>query len=86
MSKRLFVGSVAWATTNDSLKKHFEQVGAVEEASILMDKMTGRSRGFGFVTMANDADADSAVSKLNGSDLDGRKIVVSEARPRAERE
>ena len=85
MSKRLFVGSVAWATTNDSLKKHFEQVGAVEEASILMDKMTGRSRGFGFVTMSDDSAADEAVSKLNGSDLDGRKIVVSEARPKAER-
>lgn len=85
MSKRLFVGSIAWGTTNDGLKKHFEQVGAVEEATILMDKMTGRSRGFGFVTMANDAEGDDAVAKLNGSDLDGRKIVVSEARPREER-
>ena len=85
MSKRLFIGSVAWATTSDSLKKHFEQVGEVEEANILTDKMTGRSRGFGFVTMVNDADADSAVQKLNGSELDGRKIVVSEARPKAER-
>ena len=86
MSKRLFIGSVAWATTSDSLKKFFEQVGAVEEANILTDKMTGRSRGFGFVTMANDADADTAVSKLNGAELDGRKIVVSEARPKTERE
>ena len=85
MSKRLFIGSVAWATTSDSLKKHFEQVGAVEEANILTDKMTGRSRGFGFVTMVNDADADAAVQKLNGSELDGRKIVVSEARPKTER-
>lgn len=85
MSKRLFIGSVAWATTSDSLKKHFEQVGAVEEANILTDKMTGRSRGFGFVTMVNDADADAAVSKLNGSELDGRKIVVSEARPKTDR-
>lgn len=85
MSKRLFVGSIAWGTTNDGLKKHFEQVGAVEEATVLTDKMTGRSRGFGFVTMTNDADADAAVSKLNGSDLDGRKLVVSEARPREER-
>ena len=85
MSKRLFIGSVAWATTSDSLKKHFEQVGAVEEANILTDKMTGRSRGFGFVTMVNDADADAAVQKLNGSELDGRKIVVSEARPKTDR-
>ena len=85
MSKRLFIGSVAWATTSDSLKKHFEQVGAVEEANILTDKMTGRSRGFGFVTMVNDSDADAAVQKLNGSELDGRKIVVSEARPKTDR-
>lgn len=85
MSKRLFVGSVAWATTSDSLKKHFESVGAVEEANVLTDKMTGRSRGFGFVTMSDDSAADEAVTKLNGSELDGRKIVVSEARPKTER-
>jgi len=83
MSKRLFVGSIAWGTTSDGLRKHFEQVGAVDKADVLMDKMTGRSRGFGFVEMTNDAEAADAVSKLNGSDLDGRKIVVSEARPKA---
>ena len=86
MSKRLFVGSIAWGTTSDSLKKHFETVGAVEEANVLMDKMTGRSRGFGFVTMSDDSAANDAVTKLNGSELDGRKIVVSEARPKTERE
>ncbi len=83
MSKRLFVGSIAWGTTSDGLRKHFESVGAVDKADVLTDKMTGRSRGFGFVEMTNDADAETAVSKLNGSDLDGRKIVVSEARPKA---
>lgn len=83
MSKRIFVGSIAWATTSDSLKKHFEQAGAVAKADVLTDKMTGRSRGFGFVEMDSDADADAAISKLNGSELDGRKIVVSEARPKA---
>lgn len=82
MSKRLFVGSIAWATSSDSLKKHFEQVGEVVKADVLMDKMTGRSRGFGFVEMADDSAADEAVNKLNGSDLDGRKIIVSEARPK----
>jgi cold-inducible RNA-binding protein len=82
MSKRLFVGSIAWATNDASLKKHFEQAGAVESATIIMDKMSGRSKGFGFVEMASDADAEAAVSKLNGSDLDGRNIVVSEARPK----
>jgi cold-inducible RNA-binding protein len=83
MSKRLFVGSIAWGTNSEGLRKHFEQVGAVEDATVLTDKMTGRSRGFGFVTMANDNEADDAVSKLNGSELDGRKLVVSEARPKA---
>ena len=83
MSKRIFVGSIAWATTSDGLRKHFEQAGAVSKADVLMDKMTGRSRGFGFVEMESDADADAAISKLNGSELDGRKIVVSEARPKA---
>jgi RNA recognition motif-containing protein len=82
MSKRIFVGSIAWATTSDGLKKHFEQVGAVAKADVLTDKMTGRSRGFGFVEMESDADVEAAISKLNGSDLDGRKIVVSEARPK----
>ena len=82
MSKRLFVGSIAWGTTDASLKAHFEQAGAVESANVIMDKMSGRSKGFGFVEMASDADAQTAVDKLNGSELDGRKIVVSEARPK----
>ena len=83
MSKRLFVGSLAWGTTDQTLKSHFEQAGAVESAAVIMDKMSGRSMGFGFVVMSSDADAESAISKLNGSELDGRKIVVSEARPKA---
>ncbi len=83
MSKRLFIGSLAWGTTEATLKKHFEQAGAVESAAVIMDKMSGRSKGFGFVEMTNDGDADTAISKLNGSELDGRKIVVSEARPKA---
>ena len=84
MSKRLFVGSIAWGTTDATLKKHFEQAGAVESAAVIMDKMSGRSKGFGFVEMGSDSDAEAAIAKLNGSDLDGRKIVVSEARPKAE--
>lgn len=83
MSKRLFVGSLAWGTTDQTLKSHFEQAGAVETANVIMDKMSGRSKGFGFVEMAGDADAATAIEKLNGSELDGRKIVVSEARPKA---
>jgi RNA recognition motif-containing protein len=83
MSKRLFVGSIAWGTTDQTLKSHFEQAGQVESASVIMDKMSGRSKGFGFVEMASDSEAADAIAKLNGSDLDGRKIVVSEARPKA---
>jgi len=83
MSKRLFVGSIAWGTTDQTLKSHFEQVGQVESASVIMDKMSGRSKGFGFVEMASDEAATDAIAKLNGSELDGRKIVVSEARPKA---
>ena len=83
MSKRLFMGSIAWATTDATLKSHFEQVGKVESASVIIDKMSGRSKGFGFVEMSSDSEANEAVSKLNNSELDGRKIVVSEARPKA---
>ncbi|MFA6554530.1 MAG: RNA-binding protein [Candidatus Paceibacterota bacterium] len=83
MSKRLFVGSIAWGTTDQTLKSHFEQAGQVESASVIMDKMSGRSKGFGFVEMSSDQEAVDAVTKLNGSELDGRKIVVSEARPKA---
>jgi RNA recognition motif-containing protein len=84
MSKRIFVGSIAWGTTSDGLKNFFQQVGPVAKADVLTDKMTGRSRGFGFVEMESDADADAAIAKLNGAELDGRKLVVSEARPKAE--
>lgn len=63
----------------------FSKYGTVTSAVVLKDKMTGRSRGFGFVEMANDAEADEAMKQLNGSDLDGRKVVVNEARPREDR-
>lgn len=82
MSKKLFIGSLAWATTDDSLKAHFEQCGPVASAKVITDRESGRSRGFGFVEYDDDKAADQAVEKLNGSDLDGRSINVSEARPR----
>lgn len=82
MAKKLFIGSLAWATKDDSLMNHFASVGPVASARVVMDKMTGRSKGFGFVEYDNDADADAAVAKLNGSELDGRTITVQEARPR----
>ena len=83
--KKLFVGSLAWATTDDSLRDHFAACGAVSSAKVVTDRETGRSRGFGFVEMDNDAEADAAIAKLNGSDLDGRSIAVNEARPQEDR-
>ncbi len=81
MAKKLYVGGIAYSTSNDGLKDAFAQVGEVVSATIIMDKMTGRSKGFGFVEMANDAEADAAIAKWNGAELDGRKLTVNEARP-----
>jgi cold-inducible RNA-binding protein len=85
MSKKLFVGSLAWETTEDELRDLFAQFGEVEEAIIITDRDSGRSKGFGFVTFVNDEDADKAIEALNGSDLKGRNIVVNEAKPRENR-
>jgi RNA recognition motif-containing protein len=82
---KLFVGNLSWSTTDDSLRAFFEQVGQVESARVVMDKMTGRSRGFGFVEMPNAEDAAKAVADLNEKDLDGRNIRVNEALPEGER-
>ena len=81
MAKKLYVGGLPYKTSNDELKSHFEQAGQVSSATIIMDKMTGRSKGFGFVEMENDADADKAISMFNGQDYDGRNLTVNEARP-----
>ena len=83
--KKIFVGSLPWATTSEDLQSLFAKYGSVLRADVLKDKMTGRSRGFGFVEMENDAEAEKAIQELNGSDLDGRKLVVNEARPREDR-
>ena len=85
MSKKLFVGSLAWATTDDSLQAHFATVGTVASAKVVTDRDSGRSRGFGFVEYDDDAEADAAVEKLNNSELDGRTITVNEARPKEDR-
>ena len=85
MAKKLYVGGLSYSTTEDSLREAFSQVGAVESAAIIMDKMTGRSRGFGFVEMTNDEDAEKAVEMWNGKELDGRKLTVNEARPMGDR-
>lgn len=85
MSKKLFVGNIDWGTNDEQLKELFAQHGEVEEAVIIKDKFSGRSKGFGFVTFVNDEDADKAIAALNEYDLNGRNIVVNEARPREER-
>ena len=85
MAKKLFVGNLDWGTTDEDLQALFEQYGAVEEAIIIKDKFSGRSKGFGFVTFTNDADADAAIAALDGQDHNGRNIAVNEARPREER-
>jgi len=85
MATKLFVGSLAWATTDDQLKDFFAQAGTVVSASVIIDRETNRSKGFGFVEMSSDEEAKAAVDQLNGKDLDGRAIVVNEARPREER-
>ena len=81
MAKKLYVGGLPYKTTNDELKAHFEAAGTVSSATVIMDKMTGRSKGFGFVEMENDADADKAISMFDGKDYDGRNLTVNEARP-----
>lgn len=82
MAKKLFVGSLPWEVDDARLNQMFSQAGTVTSAQVVKDRDTGRSRGFGFVEMSNDEEADNAVKNLNGSDVDGRKIVVNEARPR----
>jgi RNA recognition motif-containing protein len=83
--KKLFVGGISWNTTEDGLRQAFEPFGEVAEATIVMDRQTGRSRGFGFVTFNDDANADRARQELDGTQLDGRTIKVDEARDRAPR-
>ncbi|MFA5644627.1 MAG: RNA-binding protein [Patescibacteria group bacterium] len=83
--KKLFVGSLPFSVKEDGLRDLFSQAGTVESAIVIMDKMTGRSKGFGFVEMSSDEEAQKAVEMLNGSDVEGRNIVVSEARPQEDR-
>lgn len=81
MAKKLYVGGLSYDTKEDALKDAFSQAGAVESAVIIIDKMSGRSKGFGFVEMSSDEEAQKAIEMLNGKELDGRNITVNEARP-----
>lgn len=85
MAKKLFVGGLPWATTSDDLQALFAQAGSVTSANVIVDKMTGRSRGFGFVEFENDAEADSAIEMFNGKEYNGRTLAVKEAQPMADR-
>ncbi len=81
MQNKLFVGNLSWETTDESLSELFSTIGEVTEAKVIVDKFKGRSKGFGFVTMATDELAQQALEQLNGKELDGRAINVSIARP-----
>lgn len=81
MAKKLYVGSLPYKTTSDDLQNLFAQAGAVASATVITDKFSGRSKGFGFVEMESDEDAQKAIEMFNGTELEDRKIVVNEARP-----
>src|SRR6476659_4919904 len=83
MAKRIYVGNLPWAYGSADLEALFREYGEVAAAEVITDRETGRSRGFGFVQMANDADMDAAIDGLNGQDCNGRPLVVNEARERA---
>lgn len=81
MAKKLYVGNLPYTANDAELKDFFSKSGEVEAATVMIDKMTGRSRGFGFVTMPNDEEATNAINSLNGVEMGGRKLTVNEAKP-----
>jgi len=81
MAKKLYVGGLSYSTTEDALKELFGGAGTVEKATVIMDRMSGRSKGFGFVEMATEDEAQKAIEMFNGKEVDGRNIIVNEARP-----
>lgn len=85
MGNKLYVGNLAYSVRDEDLNDAFSQFGAVNSAKVMMDRETGRSKGFGFVEMASDAEAQAAINGLNGQPISGRAVVVNEARPREER-
>jgi RNA recognition motif-containing protein len=85
MGNKLYVGNLSYNVRDDDLQQTFAQFGTVNSAKVMMDRETGRSKGFGFVEMGSDAEAQSAINGMNGQQMDGRALVVNEARPREER-
>ncbi len=86
MSKKLYVGNLSYSTTDQSLTDTFSECGSVQSARVIMDRDSGRSKGFGFVEMSTEAEASTAISRFNGTQVDGRAMNVSEAKPQAPRE
>jgi RNA recognition motif-containing protein len=86
MAKKLFVGGLSWDTTDEGLRQAFATYGEITEAKVITDRDTGRSRGFGFVTFAQNEDATSAISKMDGTNLDGKTIKVNEAQEKGPRQ
>jgi RNA recognition motif-containing protein len=84
MGKRLYVGNLSYGTTDDTLRQLFGAHGSVASAQVIMDRDTGRSKGFGFVEMGSDQEAQTAIQALNGKEVDGRALTVNEARPKTE--
>jgi RNA recognition motif-containing protein len=85
MGNKLYVGNLTYAMRDDDLQQQFGQFGSVQSAKVMMDRDTGRSKGFGFVEMSSDAEAQAAIRGLNGQSVDGRALVVNEARPKEDR-
>jgi RNA recognition motif-containing protein len=83
--KKLFVGNLSYGATEDAIRSLFEQHGKVDSVSVITDRDTGRSKGFGFVEMPNDAEAQRAIAAVNGKEIDGRALTVNEARPKTDR-
>lgn len=85
MAKKLYVGGISYNTSEDALKDYFSQAGTVESATIITDKISGRSKGFGFVEMSNDEEAEKAIEMFNAKEFEGRNLTVNEARPKEDR-
>jgi RNA recognition motif-containing protein len=85
MGRKLYVGNLTYETTGSDLQRLFEAHGTVQSAEVIADRETGRSKGFGFVEMGSDAEAQAAIQALNGQDLNGRQLTVNEAKPREDR-
>jgi RNA recognition motif-containing protein len=85
MAQKLYVGNLPYSANDESLRNHFSQAGTVASATVITDRMSGRSKGFGFVEMSSDEEAQKAIEMFNGKDFEGRNLTVNEARPKEER-